>query len=149
MMAEQPAERVEIALRGAMRFDATGQEGVSVTLDAAEQHGGSGEGLSPMEMLLIGLGGCTGMDVISILRKKRQDVTGYRIEVEGVRADSHPRVYTQISIRHIVQGNGLSEEAVRRSIELSETKYCPAFAMLERAATIHSSYEIQPPAPVD
>lgn len=140
---------VEITLQGEMRFEARGRDRVQLTLDAPPQHGGRGPAYHPMELLLVALGSCTGMDVISILRKKRQDVTGYRIEVSGVQQDAHPRVYTQISIRHIVRGNNVSEEAVRRSIELSETKYCGAYAMLSQTARITSTFEVLPPAPPD
>ena len=148
-MAQPTINRVEIDLQDRMRFQALNPDRVSVTLDASPEYGGSGGAFSPMEMLLIGLGACTAMDVISILRKKRQDVTGYRVEVEGVRAGQHPKTFTEISLRHIVQGNNVSEEAVRHSIELSETKYCSAFAMLQHAAQISSTFEVHPAVPVD
>jgi putative redox protein len=89
------------------------------------------------------------MDVISILRKKRQDVTAYHIEVSGARQQDYPRVYTEISIRHILTGNNLSAEAVKRAIELSESKYCPAYAMLSKAASISSTFDVRPAGPVD
>src|SRR6266550_3882802 len=79
---------------------------------------------TPMELLLLALGSCTGVDVISILKKKRQHVTDYRIEVHGDRREEHPRAYTQLYVKHIVTGRGISEEAVARAIELSEQKYC-------------------------
>jgi putative redox protein len=135
---------IEVTLQSGMHFEAVGAEGISVPLDSAPQHGGVGAGVRPMELLLAGLGGCTGMDVISILRKKRQNVTAYRVEVSGVQAQEYPHVFTEISIRHVLAGHDLSDEAVRRAIELSEKKYCPAFAMLEKAAHITSSYEIHP-----
>jgi putative redox protein len=100
-----------------------------------------------MEYLLAGLGGCTGMDTISILRKMRQDVTDYRIEVEGVKADEHPKVYTEISIRHIVTGNNLSEDRVRHAVDLSEEKYCSAMAMLRQAAAISTVVEVRSATP--
>src|SRR5579859_5336299 len=118
-MAEHETQRVEIMLQHGMQFEATNMDGVRVTLDAPAHHGGSGAGIGPMQMILIGLGTCTGMDVISILRKKRQDVTEYSVIVDGVRAEEYPKVFTDITIRHIVRGNNVSEEAVRRSIELS------------------------------
>lgn len=148
-MAQDPTTAVAITLQDGMRFQALNEAGVALALDASPEHGGRGEGFSPMQQLLIGLGGCTGMDVLSILRKKRQDVTGYRVEVEGVQTDEHPRVFTDISIKHTVRGNDISDIAVRRAIELSENKYCPAFAMLAQAARISSSYEIQPEPPPD
>lgn len=140
---------VALTLESGMHFEARGVDGVTVQLDADPLHGGTGEGFRPMELLLADLGSCTAMDVISILRKKRQNVTGYRVEVSGIQADQVPHVFTSITIRHIIRGDDLSDEAVRRSIELSETKYCPAYAMLSRAASITSAYELHPTAPAD
>lgn len=97
---------------------------------------------SPMELLLIALGGCTGADVISILEKKRQRVTAYEIEVRGTRRDEHPRIYTDIEVIHRVRGDQIDERAVARAIELSETKYCSVSAMLAATAKITSRYEI-------
>jgi putative redox protein len=140
---------VELVLQEGLLFEAWGQDGAPLRLHAPIEHGGTAPGFHPMELLLLGLGGCTGMDVISILRKKRQDVTAYRVEVSGVQQDAYPHVYTDITIRHIVHGNDLSQEAVRRSIELSEAKYCPAFAMLSKAARVTSTFEVLPEAPSD
>jgi putative redox protein len=97
---------------------------------------------TPMELLLIALGGCTGADVVSILEKKRQRVTAYEIEVRGQRRDEHPRIYTSIEIVHRVRGKKVDEKAVAHAIELSETKYCSVSAMLAAAATIKTRYEI-------
>ena len=95
-----------------------------------------------MELLLIALGSCTGIDVISILKKKRQRVTDYRIEVSGERSDEHPRSYTRLFVKHIVRGNGVSEQAVAQAIELSDQKYCSVAATLRGSAEIVTSYEI-------
>src|SRR5881296_2793103 len=97
---------------------------------------------TPMELLLIALGSCTGIDVISILKKKRQKVTDYRIEVSGERRDDFPRSYTRFDVKHIVAGHALSEQAVACAIELSEQKYCSVAATLRGAAEIVTSYEI-------
>ena len=97
---------------------------------------------TPMELLLIALGSCTGVDVISILKKKRQRVTDYRIEVSGERREEFPRSYTRLSVKHIVHGRGLSEPAVARAIELSDQKYCSVAATLRGSAEIVTSYEI-------
>ncbi len=97
---------------------------------------------TPMELLLLALGGCTGVDVVSILRKKREQVTGYRIEVRGERRAEHPRSYTRIEVRHILRGRNLSERAVAQAIQLSEEKYCSVAATLRPAAEIVSRYEI-------
>ena len=98
--------------------------------------------VTPMEMLLLALGGCTAVDVISILHKKRERVTGYRVEVRGERRDEHPRKYTRLEVRHVVRGHNVSEKAVRQAVELSEEKYCSVAATLRPAAEIVSSYEI-------
>src|SRR2546427_8268298 len=97
---------------------------------------------TPMELLLIALGSCTGVDVISILKKKRQRVTDYRIEVSGERREEFPRSYTRLSVKHIVRGRGLSEPAVARAIQLSDQKYCSVAATLRGSAEIVTSYEI-------
>lgn len=97
---------------------------------------------TPMELLLLALGSCTGVDVVSILRKKRERVTGYRVEVSGARRAEHPRAYTRLEVRHIVRGHNLSEKAVAQAIQLSEEKYCSVAATLRPAAEIVSSYEI-------
>jgi putative redox protein len=97
---------------------------------------------TPMELLLVALGSCTGVDVISILRKKRERVTDYHVEVSGVRRAEHPRAYTRIEVKHVVRGHDVSERAVAQAIELSETKYCSVAATLRPAAEIVSSYEI-------
>jgi len=97
---------------------------------------------TPMELLLLALGSCTGVDVISILKKKRQQVTDYRIEVSGERREEHPRAYTRLFVKHIVRGHAVSEEAVARAIELSDQKYCSVAATLRGSAQIVTSYEI-------
>ena len=97
---------------------------------------------TPMELLLLALGSCTGVDVIAILKKKRQRVTDYRIEVSGERREDHPRAYTRMFVKHIVQGRGVSPQAVAQAIELSDTKYCSVAATLRGAAEIVTTYEI-------
>jgi len=97
---------------------------------------------TPMELLLIALGSCTGVDVISILKKKRQHVTDYRIEVRGERREDFPRSYTRLYVKHIVRGRDISETAVAQAIELSDTKYCSVAATLRGSAEIVTSYQI-------
>lgn len=97
---------------------------------------------SPMEMLLVSVAACTAVDVISILKKKRQDVTDYLVEITGSRAEEHPRKYTAFHVHHIVHGRSVSAEAVERSIELSDTKYCSVAATVRPTAEITTSYEI-------
>src|SRR5512142_3179805 len=122
---------------------ATGSEH-RLILDAGIPAGGKNHGPSPIELLLVGLAGCTGMDVIDILKKKRQAVSGLLVRVAGTRAESHPMVYTNIEVTYIVQGKDISAKAVEDAIHLSETKYCGAGAMLGKTAKIESHYEIMP-----
>ncbi len=91
---------------------------------------------------MLALGSCTGVDVISILKKKRQRVTDYRIEVTGERRADHPRAYTKLFVKHIVRGHGVSPQAVAQAVELSDTKYCSVAATLRGAAEIVTTYEI-------
>ena len=98
---------------------------------------------SPMELLLIALGSCTGVDVISILKKQRQDVTDYRIEVKGERREEFPRSYTRLEVKHILRGHKLAEQAVARAVELSDQKYCSVAATLRGTAEIVTSFEIE------
>ncbi len=97
---------------------------------------------TPMELLLVALGGCTAVDVISILKKKREQVTDYRVEVRGTRREEHPRAWTRMEVRHVVRGHNVSEKAVASAIELSETKYCSVAATLRPGVEIVTSYEI-------
>jgi putative redox protein len=102
-------------------------------------------GASPMELLLMGVGGCTGIDIISILKKKRQDFQDFKVEVRGKRADTYPRVYTDIEIIYHLWGENIDRSAVENAIKLSEDKYCSASAMLRASANIRSKYIIHSP----
>ena len=97
---------------------------------------------SPIDLLLVALGSCTGVDVVSILKKKREDVTAYRVEVRGQRRDEHPRSYKRFEVHHIITGRKVAERSVAQAIELSDQKYCSVAATLRPAAEIVSSYEI-------
>ncbi len=108
-MAEEMT--AQVTLEEGMRFTAESGSGHRVTLDADEHGGGENLGFRPMELLLVGLAGCTGMDVISILRKKRQQVTGYEVQVWGVRAEEHPMVFVEITVEHVVTGRGARDRA--------------------------------------
>jgi putative redox protein len=129
-------------LETGMHFEAEAGSGHSIQLDARELDGGQNVGFRPMELLLVGLAGCTAMDVISILRKKRQEVTAYEVQVHALRAQDHPMIFTQITVRHIVTGHRIDPTAVARAIELSETRYCGAGAMLGKAARITHTYRV-------
>ncbi len=120
-----------------LRFSASAGSGHSIVLDSGE----GDAGMRPSELLPIALASCTGMDVISILRKKRQDVSGYRIEVGGTQMDAHPNAFTRLDVTHVVEGTGVDVDAVRRAIELSATKYCAVGATLASGAVeIHHGY---------
>jgi putative redox protein len=125
-----------------MRFDVEAGSGHHVTLDAPEDAGGQHAGFVPMEMLLVGLAGCTGMDVISILRKKRQEITAYEVHVQGVRAEEHPMVFVEVAVEHVITGHHVQPEAVARAIELSRTRYCGAGAMLSKVARLTHTFRI-------
>ena len=139
-MAEQMTALVK--LETGMRFDAEAGSGHHITLDAAEHGGGQNAGFRPMELLLVGLDGCTGMDVISILRKKRQQVTGYEVHVSGIRAEENPMVFVEITVEHIVIGHHIQPEAVARAIQLSKERYCGAGAMLGKVAHLTHTFRI-------
>lgn len=132
----------KVTLQQRMSFTATAESGFRLNMGATPDLGGDDDGFRPMELVLLGLAGCTAMDVISILRKKRQHVTGFEVQAHAERAQEHPRVFTDITIKYIVEGINVDPEAVRRAIELSETKYCPAQAMLVQAVPIKHVYEI-------
>lgn len=131
-----------VTLDAGMQFDGLAGSGHTVVMDAAAQHGGQNAGFRPMELLLVGLAGCTGMDVISILRKQRQQVTSYEVRVRGERAADHPMVFTTITVEHVVTGHALDPAAVARAVQLSETRYCGAGAMLGKSARLTHSYQI-------
>lgn len=127
---------------GNFRFEAKTEKGLKVNFDAPIDHGGEETAPSPMETLLASLAACTSYDVVSVLKKKRQTVTGYSIKVEGERAAEPPTVYTKINVKYIIRGKNVAKEAVERAIQLSTEKYCPIEAMIKKTAEITSSYEI-------
>ncbi len=111
-------------------------------MDADDASGGHNAGFRPMELLLVGFGGCTGMDVISILRKKRQDVSGLEMNVKGEKTEDYPKIYSKVHIEYVVSGKNIQQDAVERAITLSLTKYCSVGATLAKAGTITHSYRI-------
>jgi putative redox protein len=117
--------------------------GHGVVMDGPPEHGGRNLGVRPMEMLLLGMGGCTEFDVLSILRKSRQQVSSCVVELEAERAEQDPKVFTRIHAHFIVTGRGLSEKHVARAISLSAEKYCSASLMLAKSAEISHDYEIR------
>jgi putative redox protein len=137
MNAKNPKAVVRFA--GDELFIGTTPSGHSVTFDTNSERSVAP---SPVEILLVALGSCTGVDVVSILAKKRQVVTNYAVEVSGERRDEYPRSYTSMKVHHILTGVGLSEKAVAQAIELSETKYCSVAATLRPTVEIQSTFEI-------
>ncbi len=132
----------KVVLQDRMTFTGMTDAGFTVGLGAEPEVGGDNDGFRPLDLMLVSLAGCTAMDVISILRKKRQDVTGFEVQVHAERADEHPRVFTKIDVVYRVTGHSVDEKAVARAIELSETKYCPAQGMLGKVVPIVSTYTI-------
>jgi putative redox protein len=122
--------------KGNLSFEGKADTGISVPLGTSLAIGRTDDGFRPMELILIGLIGCTAMDVISILQKKKQDVTHFEVKAEAERAEEHPKVFTKIVITFIVKGNQVDPAAVDRAIELSSTKYCPANTMLGKVVPI-------------
>lgn len=133
---------------GDLRFDVeTGNTKTGNVETGAGQHrlplDGDGQaGPSPMDLLVAGLAGCTGMDVVATLRKMRQDVAGLEVAVHGTRQEEHPRVYREIHVEYVISGRHVREAAVRRAIALSETKYCGVGATLAQTATITTAFRI-------
>ena len=124
-------------------FVGESSNGHTVVIDGPPEYGGRNLGIRPMELLLQGLGGCTAFDVLLILKKARQVVTDCVVEIDAQRAETEPKVYTNIHIHFIVSGKGLSEKQVQRAIQLSAEKYCSASIMLGQAAEITHDYEIR------
>lgn len=125
-----------------LHFMGTATSGFELSLDADPGSGGTDQGFRPLELLAVGLAGCTAMDVISILRKKRQDITAFDVKVLTPQAGQHPYVFTSADILYRVQGHSVDEAAVLRAIELSALQYCPAQAMFSKVFPMTLHYEI-------
>jgi putative redox protein len=127
--------QVEVTWVEGMEFRADAESGHSWNMDASVEVGGNDLGPRPTEMLLSAVGGCTGIDIVSILKKMQQPLTGLRIEVSGERAEEHPRRFTKIKLHYVVTGEGLSEERVARAVQLSTEKYCSVLSSLNAEVT--------------
>jgi len=125
-----------------MTFVGESGSGHAVVMDGAPEHGGRDLGIRPMEMLLLGVGGCTAFDVVSILKKSRQAIVDCEVEVDSDRAEEVPKVFTRIHIHFIVSGNGLDPAKVEKAVNLSAEKYCSASIMLGKTAEITHDFEI-------
>lgn len=132
----------KVTWQGQMSFSGTADTGFTIPLGADPSVGGDNDGFRPMELMAISLAGCTAMDVISILTKKRQEVTAFEVRVHVERATEHPKVFTHVQIKYLVEGRQIDPEAVKRAIELSTTQYCPAQAMLSKAVEIEHTFTV-------
>jgi len=136
--------KANVTWKGNLIFDGQTESGFPIPLDADPAVGGTNNGPRPMEMIALGLAGCTAMDVISILKKKCKDkeITSFEVCVDAPRAEGHPKVFTSATITYVVKGDDIKETSVLRAIELTATKYCPAQAMLGQVMPIKLNYEI-------
>lgn len=132
----------KVIWQNGLSFRGTAESGYELPLDGKIEDGGLGQGFRPMELFAIGMAGCTAMDVISILTKKRQDVRKFDVKVHAEREEDHPKVFTNAFIEYHVTGHDIDEASVLRAIELSATRYCPAQAMFGKLFPISLSYHI-------
>ena len=125
-----------------MSFVGESPSGHSVVMDGPPESGGRNFGVRPMEMLLLGLGGCSSFDIVSMLKKGKQDLVDCEVDISAERADTEPKVFTKIHLHFVITGNNLSEKRVARAVELSAEKYCSASIMLGKTAKITHDFEI-------
>ncbi len=116
--------------------------GHAIVMDGPEELGGKNLGVRPMEMLLLGMGGCTTVDVVSTLKKMRENVQDCRVEISAKRADEHPKVFTAIHLHFIVEGDNLNDKKITKAVSLSADKYCSASIMLAKTATVTHDFEV-------
>ena len=134
--------KARVSLLEGVSFAGTADSGHRVVMDGPPELGGRNKGTRPMEMLLIGLGGCSAFDVVHMLRKARIDMTGCEVEIEAERAPDVPRVFTRIHMHFMVSGKNIPESKVRRAVQLSAEKYCSAALMFSKVARVTHDYEI-------
>jgi putative redox protein len=138
--------KTKIIWGGDAKFIAESETGHTIIMDGPPDHGGKNQGARPMEMMLIGMGGCSSFDVVHILKKSRQDVTDCVAEIDAERADAVPSVFTKIHLHFVVTGNNLKESMVRNAVKLSAEKYCSASIMLTKGGVeITHSFEMCSP----
>ncbi len=133
----------EVTLREAVTFDATAGSGHSLVIDSPEVSGGGNAGFRPLELLLVGIGGCAGQVGVSLLRRMRQDVTAFRVRVEANRAEEHPKVYTDVTVEYEIEGRDLSLPAVLQAMTLATSKYCPVVIMMGKATKLSHRYHVR------
>jgi putative redox protein len=132
----------KVTWKSKLAFDGTAGSGFTLPLDGSPNSGGEGKGFLPLELLAVGLAGCTAMDVISILQKMQLQVSAFEVNVKTDRASEHPKVFTNIAIEYIVTGKNIDHTLVEKAVNLSETRYCAAEAMLRKAVPIQSVIKI-------
>jgi len=138
-------KKIVVEWKGNLRIEGRNEKGLSVNFDAPKEHGGEETALSPMENVLASLAACSSFHVLTILKKKRQKVSGYSVEATAERReDPPPRVFTKIHLKYKIKGENISPNAVESAIKLSEEKYCSVGGMLQKALPITSSFEITP-----
>ena len=125
-----------------MSFVGESASGHSVVMDSAEEFGGRNLGIRPMEMLLLGLGGCTAFDIVMILQKSRQNIDDCEVNIDAERSEQIPKVFTRIHIHFVISGRGLDRGKVEKAVNLSADKYCSASEMLGKVAEITHGFEI-------
>lgn len=135
--------KVSVKWIDGVSFVGESESGHAVVLDGAPENGGRNIGMRPMEMLLIGMGGCTSFDVVAILKKARQPMVSCVAEIDATRADEIPKVFTKIHVHFVVTGDGLNEVQVERAVKLSAEKYCSASIMLSKSVDITYDFEIK------
>jgi putative redox protein len=135
--------KARVKLIEGVSFVGQSESGHSVVMDGAPESGGKNLGVRPMEMLLLGLGGCSAFDVVHILRKARQPITDCVVEIDATRADTDPKVFTKIHVHFTVTGRGLDPKRVEQAVHLSAEKYCSASIMLGKVAEITHSFSIR------
>ncbi len=139
-MSDQWRE-IEAEWKGGGAFIGSNVSGGTVQMGTLNEH----PGISPMELILVGLAGCTGVDIVDILAKKREPLQALKVKVRGKKAEDFPKIYEEIEVTYLIWGEGINPKAVERAIQLSEEKYCSVSAMLRQAAQIRSSYQILSP----
>jgi len=144
---EEKHESMPVAVKvkwiDGLRFVANDDKGHSVVMDVLKEHGGEGSGFGPMQLLLAAFGGCTGLDVVEMMRKQRQKLEGLEITVSGERVSEPPRVYDKVHVEYKLKGKDLQEKAVKRATQLSQDKYCSVGATLKGKAKITYDHIIQ------
>jgi putative redox protein len=139
--------KYEANVRWAGKMTFIGKAGTNhlVPMDTTPDFGGDSSATKPLELLLLALGGCTGMDIVSLLKKMRQDFSGIEMNLTAERSEEHPNVYTKIDLEYVIYGRGIDEEKVKRAVELSQEKYCSVSAMLRKSCPVNYTWRVVAP----